>query len=255
MPHDIEKQFCNTRDGRLAQNRTPSFQDRDGNTPRFLISSCNRIQTELMQTFLEKQFAVTVHFNEHLSLQKIIDRYAGSPCLYMLDCLHSDLSTIQSNLEIQSSNVPDHILITLFNVTDDFHLTPLVRHHQVRGIFYRNASLALFLKGIRTLMDGHTWLPRRVLSLCIRSARVNTFSLVEADAVSTLSNREIEILQHVAFGESNQEAADAMQISPHTVKTHLYNIYKKINVPNRLQAALWANTHLRSDQRNFSCQR
>jgi LuxR family transcriptional regulator of csgAB operon len=198
-----------------------------------------------MKTFLEKEFAVTVHISEDLSLQKIIDRDAGSPCLYMLDCLLSDLNTIQSNLEIQSSNVPGHILTTLFNVTDDIHLAPLVRHHQVRGLFYRHASWTLFLKGIRALMEGQIWLPRRLLSSCVRSARaVSPLSLVAEEAVPTLSNREIEILQHVAFGESNQEAADAMQISLHTVKTHLYNIYKKINVPNRLQAALWAASYL-----------
>ena len=59
-----------------------------------------------------------------------------------------------------------------------------------------------------------------------------------------LSRREKEILKHVVYGESNQEIADAMQISLHTVKTHLYNAYKKINVPNRLQAALWGAANL-----------
>lgn len=59
-----------------------------------------------------------------------------------------------------------------------------------------------------------------------------------------LNHREIEILAMVAVGASNKEIANKLCISPHTVKTHIYNIFKKIKVPNRLQAALWAATNL-----------
>ncbi|MCK4790270.1 MAG: helix-turn-helix transcriptional regulator [Desulfobacteraceae bacterium] len=56
--------------------------------------------------------------------------------------------------------------------------------------------------------------------------------------------KEIEILSMVAFGAKNEQIADKLFISPNTVKTHVYNIFKKINVPNRLQAALWAAKNL-----------
>jgi LuxR family transcriptional regulator of csgAB operon len=59
-----------------------------------------------------------------------------------------------------------------------------------------------------------------------------------------LSERQIEILALVAVGATNDEIADRLCISPHTVKTHLYRIFKKINVPNRVQAALWAAQNL-----------
>jgi LuxR family transcriptional regulator of csgAB operon len=55
-----------------------------------------------------------------------------------------------------------------------------------------------------------------------------------------LSSREMEILALISIGASNEEISEKLYISPHTVKTHLYHIFKKIKVPSRLQAALWA---------------
>jgi LuxR family transcriptional regulator of csgAB operon len=61
---------------------------------------------------------------------------------------------------------------------------------------------------------------------------------------TVLTPREMEILGVLASGAKNEEIADKLFISPHTVKTHLYAIYRKINVSNRLQAVLWASKNL-----------
>ncbi len=61
---------------------------------------------------------------------------------------------------------------------------------------------------------------------------------------SLLTSREMEILTLISVGAKNEEIADKLFISPNTVKTHIYNIFKKIGVPNRLQAALWAAKNL-----------
>ncbi len=52
-----------------------------------------------------------------------------------------------------------------------------------------------------------------------------------------LSQRELQILTHLVEGRSNKEIADAVHLSPDTIKTHLKNIYQKLNVHNRSQAA------------------
>jgi DNA-binding CsgD family transcriptional regulator len=84
-------------------------------------------------------------------------------------------------------------------------------------------------------------------------------NLSETRSWSDFVPREIEILSMVAFGAKNEQIADKLfispntvkthvynifKISPNTVKTHVYNIFKKISVPNRLQAALWAAKNL-----------
>ena len=115
-----------------------------------------------------------------------------------------------------------------------------IKKYKISGIFYKNNSRDIFLKGIRAILDGRMWLSRRMLSDCI--SLTNDWENRSALEQKILSSREKVILKNVASGASNQEIADNLEISVHTVKTHLYKIYRKLNVTNRLQASLLANT-------------
>ena len=55
-----------------------------------------------------------------------------------------------------------------------------------------------------------------------------------------LTDREVEILQHIAKGESNREIAEALVLSEATVRTHVSNILGKLHLASRTQAALYA---------------
>lgn len=62
----------------------------------------------------------------------------------------------------------------------------------------------------------------------------------ESIPIEGLTRREQEILFWIAEGKTNVEAADILHISPHTVRTHLEHIYRKLGVENRNGAARWA---------------
>jgi DNA-binding NarL/FixJ family response regulator len=62
-------------------------------------------------------------------------------------------------------------------------------------------------------------------------------------AVETLTKREREILQLVAEGHSNSQLARMLWVTEQTVKFHLSNIYRKLDVANRTEASRWAQLH------------
>ncbi len=63
----------------------------------------------------------------------------------------------------------------------------------------------------------------------------------KGEAISELTQREKEILKFVCLGDSNQKIAEKLFIREITVKTHLNNIYRKLEVDNRVQAAILAH--------------
>lgn len=62
----------------------------------------------------------------------------------------------------------------------------------------------------------------------------------EADEKIPLTNRELQVLRHVALGLSNREIGKSLGISIETVKEHVQNILRKVDVNDRTQAAVWA---------------
>ncbi len=109
-----------------------------------------------------------------------------------------------------------------------------------------DSSFDHILKGITVLFDGEYWVSRDVLIECmLQTERMDRMSPVDVrKRPGDLTGREVEILAMICKGSNNNDIADQLYISTNTVKTHIYNIYRKINVPNRMQAALWGAKNL-----------
>lgn len=135
-----------------------------------------------------------------------------------------------------------HSLIALFNLNENAGVERKALARNIRGFFYKEDHFEIFLKGIRSILSGEIWVSREILLKCVFESFNDKKRAIEEK--TALTSREIEILSLVSMGSTNEEIATKMFISTNTVKTHLYNIFKKINVENRLQAALWAAANL-----------
>jgi LuxR family maltose regulon positive regulatory protein len=72
-----------------------------------------------------------------------------------------------------------------------------------------------------------------------RSAAAANGAVRPAGPLEALSPREVEVLRHIAAGDSNKIIARGFDLSPHTVKRHVANILDKLGVESRGQAAAW----------------
>jgi LuxR family transcriptional regulator of csgAB operon len=199
-------------------------------------------QNSMMVFYLQGNLGLNCF--SHTALTRI-PRDAGReslpPKLVLYDCLFQDREAI-SRLLPETRGICSESRLALFNVAEGIEIESEALGNGVRGFFYENDPAESLLKGIRAMFEGELWLSRKMMSQCLLTQSV---SLPHRDSVSSLlTERERVIMVMVAKGAKNENIAEKFCISTHTVKTHVYNIFKKIKVTNRLQAALWAAKNL-----------
>ncbi|MDY6954696.1 MAG: response regulator transcription factor [Thermodesulfobacteriota bacterium] len=203
-----------------------------------------RVQNELIASCLHQETGVRCELGDDISGLQLRDEPLPDckPNLLLWDCQERDPQNLVARLRASGIHKSSSNYIVLFNVHHDLGIEEECLWRGIRGFLYNNDSLSQFVKGVEAVLNGQLWFSRKTMTKCITENK--RARCPDHREEIPLTQREVEILVQLAVGRTNQEIADRLCISPHTVKTHLYNIYKKINTSNRLQAALWAARNL-----------
>jgi DNA-binding NarL/FixJ family response regulator len=93
---------------------------------------------------------------------------------------------------------------------------------------------------IKSTYDGASWLDPRIAKIVLDKFVDKFGKFLRSEKMSDLTEREVDVLGLIAKGCSNQEISDKLCISLNTVKTHIKNIFQKLEVEDRTQAAMKA---------------
>lgn len=114
-----------------------------------------------------------------------------------------------------------------------------------RGYLLKNIDTEALVSAIRQAADGETVVCPDMESKLIEGVRNSGRNAAKGKGAdeNPLSPREREILSHIARGDSNKDIAQLLNLADSTVKIHVQNIFKKLNITSRVQAAVYAIDH------------
>lgn len=169
----------------------------------------------------------------------------GAECLEKLQHVQPDILLLDINMpnvngievleEIKKKNIPVKVLMLTVHSEAEY----LVQAVDIgaNGYILKDCGSEELKKAIQSVMDGDSYIqPSLIPSL--NSRLVNRD--IDKEKIAALTKREMEILTQIAGGMFNKEIAMNLNISERTVKNHISNIFKKIDVSDRTQAAVFA---------------
>lgn len=169
----------------------------------------------------------------------------GKECLEKIEICNPDVLLLDINMpemngiEVLKKMKADDSQIKILILTVHNEMDYLMKAVDigVDGYILKDSESSELKKAIRAVKDGEEYIQPSLIP-ALNSQLVNRD--FDKDLISSLTNRELEVLVQVANGMFNKEIATNLNISERTVKNHISNIFKKIDVSDRTQAAVFA---------------
>ena len=178
-------------------------------------------------------------------IQVIAEAVDGEDCLEKLQLVKPDVLLLDINMPKKNGL---EVLKSLKSRRSKLKVLVLTVHNEieylmkavdigVNGYVLKDSESAELKKAIFTVADGETYIqPSLIPALNAKMIETNK----DAEKIKNLTKRELDVLKLLAVGMFNKEVGKRLEISERTVKNHVSNIFKKLGVTDRTQAAVFA---------------
>lgn len=183
---------------------------------------------------LEGQFKVIAEASDGAECLEILSK--ETPDVLLLDINMPNKNGLDVLKELnQSGNRKVKVLVlTVHNEVE--YLIKAVELG-VDGYVLKDSESSELKKAIMTILNGETYIQPDLIPML--NAKMISMEN-DYDKIDSLTKRELDVLKNLAIGMYNKEIATKLEISERTVKNHVSNIFKKIGVSDRTQAAVFA---------------
>ena len=201
---------------------------------RVYLANEHDIIREGLKNILSRNPIISIagEFTGNGELFSNVDRI--KPNLLFIDISTKDDKTLKaiSKSKILNSKM---LIVALSDKIED--AVSIALNENLNGIFLYDFKVEELYRGLSEIITKGSYIQES-----IRKKMYNYDQSIrnEKYKINSLTKRELEILVHVANGMFNKEIATSLNISERTVKNHLSNIFKKIEVSDRTQAAVFA---------------
>ncbi|WP_433465227.1 response regulator [Spirillospora sp. CA-128828] len=207
---------------------------------KVLIADDHPVVRQGLRTFLGIQDDIEVVGEAEDGTSAVTLAESLEPDIVLMDLKMPGADGLTALTELRARGVRARVLV-LTSVTERGHVLPAVQAGAA-GYLYKDVDPAALVQAIRAVHDGHVLFAPDAAEAMLRDGTAGGAG-GEDRGLAALTEREREVLVHIARGRSNREIARALVVSEKTVKTHVSNLLMKLGVQDRTQAALYAVRH------------
>lgn len=166
----------------------------------------------------------------------LVDRL--KPDMVIMDIGLPDITGIEATQKIKQTS-PNVVIVALTIHEDEEYFFKMLQAG-ANGYVPKRAAPEELLTAIRTAAEGGVYLYPSLAKLLVRDYLSNDRDSTKKGALDELTDREREVLAHLADGADTQSIAEALNISPKTVARHRDNIMNKLNLHSRTELVKYA---------------
>jgi DNA-binding NarL/FixJ family response regulator len=201
-----------------------------------LVDDHDLFRTGLRNLLEEQGLQIVAEASEGSTALSLVRELA--PDVVVMDLNMPGMNGIEATREIARLAPLTRVVVLTISDQDEDVIDAIVAG--ACGYLLKDSSIQDLMQGIRAASIGEALISPHIAAKVLQRVRAYGASTDASVPGPELSDRETEVLRLIANGKDNAEIAQELHISPKTVKNHISNILMKLQIENRIQAAVYA---------------
>ena len=202
-----------------------------------LVDDHDLFRTGLRNLLEEHGLAIVGEASTGLEAVRLVREL--TPDVVVMDLNMPGISGVEATRQVTSFAPLTRVIVLTISDQDEDVMNAIVAG--ACGYLLKDASMDDLIKGIASAAVGESLISPHIAAKVLQRVRSTAADAEGAETIrAELSDREIEVLKLIANGKDNAMIAGELHISPKTVKNHISNILMKLQIENRIQAAVYA---------------